>query len=140
LEELLVSELIYKKPSQNQLIAYSSIKVLEVCLLTFGFFHNVFRFSINAQKSPYPPSLSIKSIDFEWSSHIRLASASDNWSITCADDDHQSTVWGDGGGFGGTNTTLGDQLLEYPELLTSGTTFHRRMYREDISLKIHIAR
>ena len=30
------------------------------------------------------------------------APGSDNWATTWADDDNQYTVWGDGGGFGGT--------------------------------------
>ena len=33
-----------------------------------------------------------------------FAPGSDNWAITWADDDHQYTTWGDGGGFGGTNS------------------------------------
>lgn len=55
------------------------------------------------QQSPYPQSPIIKKVEFTWSSHIRLAPGSDNWPITWADDDHQYTVWGDGGGFGGNN-------------------------------------
>ena len=57
----------------------------------------------NAQQSPYPKSSVIEGVNFHWSSHIRLASGSDNWPVTWADDDHQYVVWGDGGGFGGTN-------------------------------------
>ena len=52
---------------------------------------------------PYPPSGYIKNINFDWSSHKRLAPGSDNWPVTWADDGHQYTSWGDGGGFGGTN-------------------------------------
>ena len=33
-----------------------------------------------------------------------LAPGSDNWAITWADDDRQYATWGDGGGFGGTNS------------------------------------
>jgi hypothetical protein len=33
------------------------------------------------------------------------APGSDNWPVTWADDDHQYTSWGDGGGFGGDNST-----------------------------------
>src|SRR5918992_68239 len=53
--------------------------------------------------SPYPPSSVITGIAFDWSTHTRLAPGSDNWPITWADDDHQYTAWGDGGGFGGSN-------------------------------------
>jgi hypothetical protein len=52
---------------------------------------------------PYPPSDLIDSIFFDWSTHLRLAPGSDNWPVTWADDGHQYTTWGDGGGFGGTN-------------------------------------
>lgn len=52
---------------------------------------------------PYPRSKLIKGVTFDWSSRIRLAPGSDNWPLTWADDGHQYTVFGDGGGFGGTN-------------------------------------
>jgi hypothetical protein len=52
---------------------------------------------------PYPPSTLIKGVDFDWSSHVRLAEGSDNWAITWADDDHQYSTWGDGGGFDGSD-------------------------------------
>jgi hypothetical protein len=52
---------------------------------------------------PYPPSSVIADITFDWSTHTRRAQGSDNWPVTWADDDHQYTSWGDGGGFGGTN-------------------------------------
>jgi len=57
-----------------------------------------------AQQPPYPKSTVIKQITFDWSTHVRLAPGSDNWPVTWADDDNQYTVWGDGGGFGGTNS------------------------------------
>lgn len=57
-----------------------------------------------AQSSPYPPSEAIRDIQFDWSSHMRLATGSDNWPITWAADNNQYVVWGDGGGFGGTNS------------------------------------
>ncbi|SDN14955.1 hypothetical protein [Kriegella aquimaris] len=56
-----------------------------------------------SQNIPYAPSSIIKEIEFDWSTHISLAPGSDNWPITWADDNKQYTVWGDGGGFGGTN-------------------------------------
>ena len=59
--------------------------------------------SLIAQQLPYPPSPVIEDVLFDWSSHIRMAPGSDNWPVTWADDDNQYTVWGDGGGFGGTN-------------------------------------
>jgi hypothetical protein len=55
------------------------------------------------QAAPYPSSEVIVGMSIERGSHKRQAPGSDNWSITWADDGHQYTAWGDGGGFGGTN-------------------------------------
>jgi hypothetical protein len=60
--------------------------------------------TVLANNGPYSPSPVIQDISFDRSSHIRLAQGSDNWSITWADNDHQYTTWGDGGGIGGSNT------------------------------------
>lgn len=38
-------------------------------------------------------------ITFDWSTHKKSISGSDNFPVTWADDDHQYTVWGDGHGF-----------------------------------------
>jgi hypothetical protein len=46
----------------------------------------------------------ITGVSFDWSSHRRLAPGSDNWPATWSDDNHQYAPWGDGGGFGGTNS------------------------------------
>jgi hypothetical protein len=40
---------------------------------------------------------------FDWSSHKRFAQGSDNWPMTWADDDNQYAMWGDGGGFEGSD-------------------------------------
>jgi len=53
---------------------------------------------------PYPTSKVITGVTFDFSTHRKLAPGSDNWPITWADDGHQYTCWGDGGGFGGTNS------------------------------------
>ncbi|MFQ5583560.1 MAG: DUF4185 domain-containing protein [Calditrichia bacterium] len=67
---------------------------------------------------PYPPSEFIKDVTFDWTTHDRRAPGSDNWPVTWADDGHQYTVWGDGGGFGGTNkdgrVSLGIARIEGP--------------------------
>ncbi|MFQ5583561.1 MAG: hypothetical protein ACE5GL_03905, partial [Calditrichia bacterium] len=56
---------------------------------------------------------------FHFSTLDERASGSDNWAITWADDDHQYTSWGDGGGFGGTNSngrvSLGFARVEGPK-------------------------
>ena len=59
----------------------------------------------SAQSAPYPPSPRITKVSFDWSTHKRLAPGSDNWPVTWAEDGHQYTSWGDGGGFGGTNSS-----------------------------------
>src|SRR6187549_400513 len=66
--------------------------------------------------APYPPSPVIARVEFEFSTHRRLAPGSDNWPTTWADDGHLYSAWGDGGGFGGTNSngrvSLGIAQLE----------------------------
>jgi len=57
-----------------------------------------------ARAQPYPPSEVITGVELQVGTHDRRAPGSDNWPITWADDDHQYTAWGDGGGFGGTNS------------------------------------
>ncbi len=57
-----------------------------------------------AQAAPYPPSPEIAGIALDWSTHRREAPGSDNFQLTWARDGHQYGWWGDGGGFGGTNT------------------------------------
>jgi hypothetical protein len=57
-----------------------------------------------AVADPYPASSVISEIIFDWTTHRREAPGSDNWPMTWSDDDHQYTSWGDGGGFGGTNS------------------------------------
>ena len=70
------------------------------------------------QEAPYPPSPVIKDVRFLWPDHRRAAPGSDNWPVTWADDGHQYAAWGDGGGFGGTNSlgrsSLGIARIEGP--------------------------
>jgi inosine-uridine nucleoside N-ribohydrolase len=65
---------------------------------------------------PYLPSQVIQRVEFDWRTHRRLAEGSDNWPTTWADDGHLYTAWGDGGGFGGSNSqgrvTLGVARVE----------------------------
>lgn len=68
--------------------------------------------------APYPPSPVITGVSYDWGSYKTAAPGSDNWPITWADDGHQYTSWGDGGGFGGTNSdgrvSLGLARVEGP--------------------------
>jgi hypothetical protein len=57
-----------------------------------------------ASAPPYPPSPAIEGITWDFAHLRRLASGSDLWPVTWAADGHLYTSWGDGGGFGGTNT------------------------------------
>lgn len=60
--------------------------------------------SPGATAQPYPQSQVITGVQYDLGSHQRLAPGSDNWPITWGDDGHQYTSFGDGGGFGGTNS------------------------------------
>ncbi len=60
-------------------------------------------FLCSAQDLPYPLSPAIKGIEIDWSTHQRHAQGSDNFQLTWADDGHLYGIWGDGGGFAGTN-------------------------------------
>ncbi|MCF8357935.1 MAG: DUF4185 domain-containing protein [Prolixibacteraceae bacterium] len=70
-----------------------SVTFFLILLLTVGF----------SQEAPYLRSPVIEQVVFEWETHTRRAPGSDNWPVTWAGDDNQYAVWGDGGGFGGTN-------------------------------------
>ncbi|TWU31324.1 nucleoside hydrolase [Novipirellula artificiosorum] len=65
---------------------------------------------------PYLPSPTIGGVEFDFRTHRRLAQGSDNWPTTWADDGNLYAVWGDGGGFDGTNSkgrvTLGVARIE----------------------------
>jgi hypothetical protein len=71
-----------------------------------------------ADERPYPPSHTVKEIEFGFSTRERRAPGSDNWPVSWGDDDHQYVAWGDGGGFGGTNSdgrvSLGVARIEGP--------------------------
>ena len=43
---------------------------------------------------PYPPSPVIARVEFDFSTHRRLAPGSDNWPVTWADDGHLYGAWG----------------------------------------------
>jgi hypothetical protein len=46
----------------------------------------------------------ITGVTFDAASHRRDAQGSDNWPLTWSEDDNQYAIWGDGGGFGGTES------------------------------------
>lgn len=55
-------------------------------------------------KPPYPPSPVIQSITWHWETHRTAAAGSDLWPVTWGPDDHLYAAWGDGGGFGGSDS------------------------------------
>lgn len=57
-----------------------------------------------SSKPPYPPSTAIKGIEWDFAHSVRQAPGSDLWPVTWAADGNLYTAWGDGGGFGGTNS------------------------------------
>lgn len=59
---------------------------------------------LTAAEPPYPPSEVIKSLTWHWETHQTAAPGSDLWPVTWGPDGHLYAAWGDGGGFGGTNS------------------------------------
>lgn len=55
-------------------------------------------------RPPYPRSPALGPPILDWRTHRRDAPGSDNWQLTWADDNNLYGAWGDGGGFGGTNS------------------------------------
>ncbi|MHC4407049.1 MAG: DUF4185 domain-containing protein, partial [Planctomycetota bacterium] len=69
-------------------------------------------------KAPYPPSPVIRSITWHTETLESRAPGSDLWPVTWGPDGHLYTSWGDGGGFGETNSddrvSMGFARLEGP--------------------------
>src|SRR3989442_111665 len=57
-----------------------------------------------AGAAPYPPSSALEAITWDWETYQTGAEGSDLWPVTWGPDDHLYTAWGDGGGFGGTDS------------------------------------
>ena len=57
-----------------------------------------------AQEPPYPPSRTLKGITWHWDIYQTAAIGSDLWPVTWGPDGHLYLAWGDGGGFGGTDS------------------------------------
>ena len=58
-----------------------------------------------ASAAPYPPSPILNGVIWDFPGMTRLATGSDLWPVTWTADDNLQASWGDGGGFGGDNTT-----------------------------------
>src|SRR5688572_21507852 len=74
-----------------------------LALATLATFTPLIAPATESPKPPYPPSPVIERIELDFKTHQRHAPGSDNWGTTWADDGHLYSVWGDGGGFGGSN-------------------------------------
>ncbi|HEY3860481.1 MAG TPA: DUF4185 domain-containing protein [Verrucomicrobiae bacterium] len=61
-------------------------------------------FGAAAQPAPYPPSPAIKGIEWHWDTRQTAAPGSDLWPMTWGPDGNLYLSWGDGGGFGGTDS------------------------------------
>lgn len=57
-----------------------------------------------ANRSPYPPSARIGGLTWHWDTLTQAAPGSDLWPVTWGADDHLYAAWGDGGGFGGSDS------------------------------------
>jgi hypothetical protein len=57
-----------------------------------------------AQDAPCPPSQTIKGITWHWDTCQTAAIGSDLWPVTWGPDGHLYLAWGDGGGFGGSDS------------------------------------
>ncbi|HQU16386.1 MAG: DUF4185 domain-containing protein [Gammaproteobacteria bacterium] len=77
---------------QNLIRAVTFAAVCGVCTAAF------------AASPPYAPSPVVTSVNWDFSSLRSAAPGSDLWPVTWADDGNLYTSWGDGGGFGGTNS------------------------------------
>jgi hypothetical protein len=58
----------------------------------------------NPVNPPYPPSTDLKGLAWHWDTLRQAALGSDLWPVTWAEDGDLYLAWGDGGGFGGSDT------------------------------------
>ncbi|MBU6399723.1 MAG: DUF4185 domain-containing protein [Verrucomicrobia bacterium] len=54
--------------------------------------------------APYPPSTVLSGITWHWETYTTAAPGSDLWPVTWGPDNQLYTAWGDGGGFGGSDS------------------------------------
>jgi len=65
----------------------------------------------------------ITGVSFDWTSYQTMATGSDNWPTTWSNDDNQYAMWGDGGGFGGTDTD-GRSSLGVARIVGDSGSYH----------------
>jgi hypothetical protein len=92
------------------------------CALIFGALHLLLGLrgaeETKIQAPPYRPSTVLRRIVWHWDTLSTAAPGSDLWPITWGPDDSLYAAWGDGGGFGGTDSdgrvALGFARIEGP--------------------------
>jgi hypothetical protein len=57
-----------------------------------------------SRRPPYPPSTVIHGLSWQWETRQTAAPGSDLWPVTWGPDGHLYAAWGDGGGFGGSDS------------------------------------
>jgi hypothetical protein len=72
--------------------------------------------------SPYPPSPVIAGLTWHWDTYRTAAPGSDLWPVTWAADGNLYAAWGDGGGFGGSDSD-GRVAMGFARLEGSPETF-----------------
>jgi hypothetical protein len=87
-------------PKKEQPVMDLPIRMLFVVL--FAVYH--YAPLIAGAEPPYPRSEVIEDITWHWETHRTAAPGSDLWPVTWGPDGHLYAAWGDGGGFGGTNS------------------------------------
>jgi hypothetical protein len=88
---------------RNKIPANLLVILLTTTLLLATLLSGLREVRAGASSSHLPPSPVINGVRFDWSTLRVEARGSDNWPTTWAANGHQYSVWGDGGGFGGSN-------------------------------------
>jgi hypothetical protein len=89
----------------------------------FAFLNLLMSGNAAAQASPCPPSELVKSISWHWETLQTAAPGSDLWPVTWGPDNNLYLAWGDGGGFGGSDTD-GRVSMGFARLEGSPEHFH----------------
>jgi hypothetical protein len=94
------------------------MKLATLLLFVFPVVYHCASLTTTAAEPPYPSSHVIGSLTWHWETHRTAAPGSDLWPVTWGPDGHLYTAWGDGGGFGGTNSegrvSMGFARIEGP--------------------------
>ena len=81
-----------------------SIYIMKSPRFAFLFLVSVAVGASASTEPPYPHSQVIQSITWHWDTYATAAPGSDLWPVAWGPDDQLYAAWGDGGGFGGSNT------------------------------------